>query len=177
MPTSSGRRSSAASSRASLQVGEKDVEVKLQASNKEEPPAIEYKLRPVLFLVPQGAAPDRLRGAQARCRSAARPLHRAATRACVSRWRCPTSWCARRSRGQSADLGQQQRDVLNNTPIGRLTPPDVTPQGVEVFAVCSKTPAVGGDSPARRAGARRDVQRAISGAVEEIPRKNCAARR
>ena len=51
---------------------------------------------------------------------------------------------------QSADLGQAQRDVLNNTPVGRLTPPDITPQGVEVFAVCSKNPAVGSDSPARR---------------------------
>ena len=40
--------------------------------------------------------------------------------------------------------------MLNNTPVGRLTPPDVTPQGVEVFAVCSKTPAVGGDTPAKR---------------------------
>src|SRR3954447_8467388 len=40
----------------SLQVGEKDVEVKLQASNKEEPAGYEFKLRPVLFLVPKGAA-------------------------------------------------------------------------------------------------------------------------
>ena len=55
---------------------------------------------------------------------------------------------------QSADLGQQQRDVLNNTPVGRLTPPDVTMQGVEVFAVCNKTEAKGGDTPARARGAR-----------------------
>src|SRR4051794_9722833 len=41
----------------SLQVGEKDVEVKLQASNKEEPTGYEFKLRPVLFLVPKGSAP------------------------------------------------------------------------------------------------------------------------
>src|SRR3989440_9533456 len=41
----------------SLQVGEKDVEVKLQANNKEEPAGFEYRLRPVLFLVPKGSAP------------------------------------------------------------------------------------------------------------------------
>jgi len=34
-------------------------------------------------------------------------------------------------------------------PVGRLTPPDITPQGVEVFAVCSKTAATG-DTPAKR---------------------------
>src|SRR4051812_48908454 len=41
----------------SLQVGEKDVEVKLHASNKEVPAGFEFKLRPVLFLVPKGSAP------------------------------------------------------------------------------------------------------------------------
>src|SRR5437764_332491 len=41
----------------SLQVGEKDVEVKLQASNKEAAAGFEYRLRPVLFLVPKGSAP------------------------------------------------------------------------------------------------------------------------
>ena len=40
--------------------------------------------------------------------------------------------------------------MLNNTPVGRLTPPDITPQGVEVFAVCNKAPAAGAESPARR---------------------------
>ena len=51
---------------------------------------------------------------------------------------------------QSVDLGQQQRDVLNNTPVGRLTPPEVTLQGVETFAVCQKNAAVGGDTPRER---------------------------
>ena len=50
----------------------------------------------------------------------------------------------------SADIAQQQRDILNGTAIGHLTPPDITPQGVEVFAVCSKAAAAGADSPARR---------------------------
>jgi peptidyl-prolyl cis-trans isomerase SurA len=50
---------------------------------------------------------------------------------------------------QAADLGEAQRKVLNDTPVGRLTPPDFTPQGVEVFAVCSKNTAKG-DTPAKR---------------------------
>ena len=71
---------------------------------------------------------------------------------------------------QSADLGQQQRDVLNNTPVGRLTPPEVTPQGVEVFAVCQQD--AGGRRRHRRASARlreTHVSGALSGAVEEVP--------
>src|SRR3954466_6664739 len=41
----------------SLQVGDKEVEVKMQGSNKEGSANFEFKLRPVLFLVPKNAAP------------------------------------------------------------------------------------------------------------------------
>jgi peptidyl-prolyl cis-trans isomerase SurA len=133
----------------SLQVGEKDIEVKLQASNKEDPGGFEFKLRPVLFLVPKGAAAtvfetrkrdaEALRGRFTNCDDglrAAMTLPDVVVREAITR--------------QSADVAQQQREVLNNTPVGRLTPPDITPQGVEVFAVCSKAPAAGAESPARR---------------------------
>ncbi len=133
----------------SLQVGEKDVEVKLQASQKEESGGMEFKLRPVLFLVPKGSAPpafearkreaEALRGRFTSCDEGLRvamALPDVVVREQISR--------------QSADLAQQQRDLLNNTPVGHLTPPDITPQGVEVFAMCGKAPAAGGDSPARR---------------------------
>jgi peptidyl-prolyl cis-trans isomerase SurA len=133
----------------SLQVGEKDVEVKMQASNKEDPAGFEYKLRPVLFLVPKGSAPtafearkrdaEALRGRFTSCDEGLRvamTLPDVVVRELITR--------------QAADIGQQQREVLNSTPVGRLTPPDITPQGVEVFAVCAKATAVGADSPARR---------------------------
>ena len=71
-------------------------------------------------------------------------------RACGSRWGCRTWRCARRSSAWPSDLGQQQRDALNNTPVGRLTPPDVSLQGVELFAVCDKKETKGGESPAKR---------------------------
>jgi peptidyl-prolyl cis-trans isomerase SurA len=133
----------------SLQVGEKDVEVKLQASHKDEGGGVEFKLRPVLFLVPKGSAPaafearkheaEALRSRFTSCEEGLRiamSLADVVVREPISR--------------QSADIGQQQRDILNNTPVGRLTPADITPQGVEVFAVCSKAPSAGADSPARR---------------------------
>jgi peptidyl-prolyl cis-trans isomerase SurA len=134
----------------SLQVGEKEVEVKLQAANKTDNTAgFEYRLRPVLLLVPKGAAPAAIEGRKheaeglrARFQScddglrAARALPDVAVRDVITR--------------ASADVPQKQRELLNDTPVGRLTPPDVTFQGVEMFAVCAKTPATGGETPAKR---------------------------
>jgi peptidyl-prolyl cis-trans isomerase SurA len=134
--------------KSSLQIGEKEVSVKL-GGDKGDAAVYDYTLRPILFLVPRGAAPgayearkreaESLRGRFQSCNEGLRlamTLPDVAVRETISR--------------QSVDLGQQQRDILNNTPVGRLTPPDVTSQGVEVFAVCQKTPAVGADTPKER---------------------------
>ena len=133
----------------SLQVGEKDVEVKMQANHKDVPAGFEFKLRPVLFLVPKGSLPaafeSRKRDAEAlrsRFTSCDEGLRIAMT--------LPDVVVREPITRASADIAQQQRDILNNTPIGHLTPPDITPQGVEVFAVCNKAAAAGADSPARR---------------------------
>jgi peptidyl-prolyl cis-trans isomerase SurA len=133
----------------SLQVGEKEIEVKLQGANKTDTAGFEYRLQPVLLLVPKGAAPAVVEGRKreaealrARFQScddglrAARVLTDVAVREVITR--------------ASADVPQKQRELLNETPVGRLTPPDVTFQGVEMFAVCAKTPASGGDTPAKR---------------------------
>jgi len=132
----------------SLQVGEKEVEVKMQGAQADEPTNYEYRLRPVLFLVPRGAAPaafearkkdaEALRARFQDCQQGLRfamALPDVAVRDAIAR--------------QSADLAEAQRKVLNETAVGHLTPPDITPQGVELFAVCSKTNA-GGDTPAKR---------------------------
>ena len=52
-------------------------------------------------------------------------------------------------RRQSADIGAPQREVLDKTEIGRLTPPEITLQGVETFAVCGKESSTA-DTPSRR---------------------------
>jgi peptidyl-prolyl cis-trans isomerase SurA len=132
----------------SLQVGDKEVEVKMQGTSPQEPTNLEYKLRPVLFLVPRGAAPAAL---EARKKEA--EAFRARFQSCEEGLRSAMSLPDVAVRDtitrQAADLGEAQRKVLNDTPVGRLTPPDFTPQGVEVFAVCSKTTATG-DTPAKR---------------------------
>jgi peptidyl-prolyl cis-trans isomerase SurA len=132
----------------SLQVGEKEVEVKMQGAQGEEPANYEYKLRPVLFLVPRGAAPGAF---EARKKDA--EALRARFQSCPEGLRfamaLPDVAVRETIARQSADLGEAQRKILNETAIGHLTPPDITPQGVELFAVCSKT-AAGGDTPAKR---------------------------
>ena len=136
--------------RASLQIGEQEVAVKLgNPSPTQEPTGFEYTLRPILFLVPRGAAATVL---EARKRDAENL--RARFQSCGEGLRLamglPDVAVREAIVRQSTDLGKQQAEVLNSTPVGRLTPPDVTMQGVEVFAVCNKIEAKGGESVAKR---------------------------
>jgi peptidyl-prolyl cis-trans isomerase SurA len=132
----------------SLQIGEKEVEVKMQGNNKDAVANFEFKLRPVLFLVPRGAAPTVIE-ARKKEAEALRTRFQSCDEGLRIAMSLPDVAVRETITRQSADIGQQQRDILNNTVIGHLTPPDVTPQGVEVFAVCGKAPAPG-DTPAKR---------------------------
>jgi peptidyl-prolyl cis-trans isomerase SurA len=40
----------------------------------------------------------------------------------------------------SADIPVSLRELLDGTPIGHLTPPEVTKQGVEMVALCARNP-------------------------------------
>ena len=163
-----------------LNVGESDITLALQSRKPgEKDSAIyQYTLRPILFIVPRGspAAAFEARkrdaeGLRTRFQSCdegvtfARALSDVAVRDQIVR--------------ASGDLGDQQRAVLDSTAIGRLTPPEVTQQGVETFAVCGKD-AVQGDSVGKRqvresllqerydAQAKRYLQELRRGAMIEI---------
>jgi peptidyl-prolyl cis-trans isomerase SurA len=134
--------------KSSLQIGEKEVAVKL-GDNKGDTAVYDYTLRPILFLVPRGSAPGtfeaRKKDAEnlrARFTSCNEGLRLAMT--------LPDVAVREQLVRQSVDFAPQQRDLLNNTPVGRLTPPDITANGVEVFAVCQKKTAVGADTPKER---------------------------
>jgi peptidyl-prolyl cis-trans isomerase SurA len=137
--------------RAALQIGEGEVAVKLQGTpnQKQDPTDYEYSLRPILLLVPRGAGASAM---EARKRDA--DNLRARFQGCNEGLRLamgmPDVAVRDTIKRLASDLGQQQRDALNNTPIGRLTPPDVSIQGVELFAVCDKKEAKGGESAAKR---------------------------
>jgi peptidyl-prolyl cis-trans isomerase SurA len=126
----------------SLQVGEKDVAAAVQVSGSDEKPdaeSFEYKMQPIVLLVPHGSAPtaieakqkeaEALRGQVQSCAQANaffKSMPNAAIREIVVK--------------TSADIPPVLRELLDKTPVGHLTPPEVTKQGVEMVALCGRTP-------------------------------------
>jgi peptidyl-prolyl cis-trans isomerase SurA len=125
----------------SLQVGEKDVAaaVQVKGEEKQEGEAFEYQMQPIVLIVPRGSPPalvesrrkeaEALRGRVQTCQDANdlfKSMQNAAIRDTVSK--------------TSADLPAVLREVLDKTPIGHLTEPEVTKQGVEMVALCGRKP-------------------------------------
>jgi peptidyl-prolyl cis-trans isomerase SurA len=126
----------------SLQVGEKDVAAAVQVSGSDEKQAaesFEYKMQPIVLIVPRGSAPaaiearqkeaEALRSRVQTCAEANaffKSMQNAAIREIVTK--------------TSADIPAVLRELLDKTPIGHLTPPEVTKQGVEMVALCARNP-------------------------------------
>ena len=133
----------------SLQVGEKDVAAVAQEGGEAtQTEAFEYKMQPIVLLVPRGsAAPaiesrkkeaESLRERVTTCEQANayfKAMQNAAIRDSVTK--------------TSADLPVPLRELLDKTPIGHLTPPEITKQGVEMVALCDRK-ATKIDSPKKR---------------------------
>ena len=134
----------------SLQVGEKDVAAAAQAAGNEklETEAFEYQMRPVVLIVPKGSSPalfearrkeaEALRNRVQTC-AEANALFKAMQNATIRTVVTKTS----------ADLPQVLRDVLDKTPIGHLTAPEQTKQGIEMVALCGRKPTTI-DTPKKR---------------------------
>ena len=134
----------------SLLVGEKDVAAAIQVKGDDKPDAesFEYQLRPIVLIVPRGAAPsatelrrkeaETLRARVQTCDEANsffKSMQNAAIRETVTK--------------TSADIPAALRDVLDKTPVGHLTAPEVTKQGVEMVALCGRKPTTV-DTPKKR---------------------------
>ncbi len=134
----------------SLQVGEKDVAAAAQAAGTEklETEAFEYQLQPVVLVVPKGSAPslfearrkeaEALRTRVQTCEEANalfKSMQNATIRSIVTK--------------TSADLPQVLRELLDKTPIGQLTAPEQTRQGIEMVALCGRKPTTV-DTPKKR---------------------------
>jgi peptidyl-prolyl cis-trans isomerase SurA len=136
----------------SLQVGEKDVaaavEVKADDKDKPQTESFEYQMRPIVLVVPRsapaGAMEARRKEAEAlrtrvqtceEANSLFKSMQNAAIRDTVIK--------------TSADIPAVLRDVLDKTPIGHLTAPEVTKQGVEMVALCGRKPTTV-DTPKKR---------------------------
>ncbi len=55
----------------------------------------------------------------------------------------------------ASDMAQPARTLLMNAKVGQMTPPNVTGDGIELYAVCGKTAASGDDSPSKDAAAQK----------------------
>ncbi|HKS18868.1 MAG TPA: SurA N-terminal domain-containing protein [Bradyrhizobium sp.] len=134
----------------SLQVGEKDVAAAVREKGDEKPEveAFEYKLKPVVLIVPRGSPPsaiearrkeaEALRERVQSCDDANtyfKTMQSAAVRDIVTK--------------TTADIPEALRGLLDKTPIGHLTPPEVTKQGIEMVALCGRKPTTV-DTPKKR---------------------------
>jgi len=123
----------------SLQVSEGDLTNVIVTSGDEKDKAVGYvyTLYPVLIIAPRGSAEgvlqgkrqeaENLRGHFTSCTQGlalARSLRDVAVREPVTR--------------SSADLPEQFRDLLTKMEVGHLTAPEMTAQGIQMFALCER---------------------------------------
>jgi peptidyl-prolyl cis-trans isomerase SurA len=139
----------------SLQVGEKEVDAAARAQggapgdDKNDTQSFEYKMQPIVLIVQHGSPPalveakvKEAEGLRDRIQSCAeantlfKAMPNAAIRDIVTK--------------TSADIPASIRESLDKTPIGHLTAPEVTKQGVEMAALCSRTPTTI-DTPLKKA--------------------------
>jgi len=124
---------------ASLQVGDSEIANAIKNKNENDTPAVGYiyTLYPITIILPRGAnegavsakrsMADNLRSRFVSCNEGlamTRALRDVAVREPITR--------------SSADLSAQLRELLGNIEVGHLTPPEVTAQGLQMFAVCNK---------------------------------------
>ena len=122
-----------------FQFSDQDIDARLATKNRDDANLVgyDYTLRPILFVVPRGSPPaafearakeaEALRGRFQSCEEGialARGIRYVAVRQQVVK--------------SSAELPTALRDVLAKTELGRLTAPETTPQGVEIYALCGK---------------------------------------
>jgi len=133
----------------SLQVGEKDVNTAVKAAGEAaDADAFEYRMQPVVLIVPRGAPQSEFEGRRKEAESLRervtsceeaysyfKSMRNAAIREIVVK--------------TSADLPPSLREVLDKTPVGRLTAPEVTKQGIEMVVLCGRR-ATTVDTPKKR---------------------------
>jgi peptidyl-prolyl cis-trans isomerase SurA len=134
----------------SLEIGESDVSRALRERSESQGDVVGYiyTLYPVIVLIPAGSSAtvteakrreaENLRGRFVSCNEGlalSRALRDFAVREPISR--------------SSADLAPQLRELLGSIEVGHLTTPEVTAQGLQMFALCDKKESKT-DSPLKR---------------------------
>jgi peptidyl-prolyl cis-trans isomerase SurA len=130
-----------------LQIGESDIASALKARNEADTKAgYTYTLYPITLIADRGEGgmdarrreAENLRGRFTSCGEGL-PMVRALRNVAV---REPV-------RRSSSELPAPLRDLLGGMEVGRLTTPEATPQGLQMFALCEKKESTS-DSPVKR---------------------------
>lgn len=129
-----------------LMVGERDVAQAV--GDKLQIEGTEYKMQPIVLIVPRGSSP-----AFVETRHKEAETYRARVGSCEeanSLFRSTPNATIRDSVTKTtADLPEALRKVLDETPIGHLTAPEVTKAGIEMVVLCSRKPTMI-DTPKKR---------------------------
>ena len=128
----------------SLQISEKDVAAATAAAEgkgdeKQDTQSFEYKMQPIVLIVPRGsdAATVETRRKEA---EALRSRIQTCDEANSFFKSMPNAAIQGSVTKTSADIPPSLRELLDGTPIGHLTPPEVTKQGIEMVALCARNP-------------------------------------
>lgn len=129
-----------------LMVGERDVAQAV--GDKLQIEGTEYKMQPIVLIVPRGSS-----AAFVETRHKEAETYRARVGSCEeanSLFRSTPNATIRDSVTKTtADLPEALRKVLDDTPIGHLTAPEVTKAGIEMVVLCSRKPTMI-DTPKKR---------------------------
>jgi peptidyl-prolyl cis-trans isomerase SurA len=125
-----------------LQVGEKEVNDAVKAAGGDataQSDAFEYRMQPVVLIVPRGSPQSafELRQKDAETLRARIETCEQANQYFKS---MPNSAIRDPVIRTSADIPANLRKILDDTPIGHLTPPEVTKDGISMVALCSRKP-------------------------------------
>ena len=116
-----------------LEVSETEVRAELAKSGKNK--AVEYTVRQVILVVPNGGNAEGRMAEAGQLRARFTDCATGVPMAAAFR---DTAVKEPITRSASA-LNEALRKILDSTPVGKLTPPSRSPQGIEMLAVCNKS--------------------------------------
>jgi peptidyl-prolyl cis-trans isomerase SurA len=133
-----------------LIVGEKEVADKVREGGTEklQIEGTEYKMQPIVLIVPRGSS-----AAFQETRMKEAEQYRARVASCEEAsslfLSTPNATVRESVTKTTSDLPEALRKVLDDTPIGHMTAPEVTKAGIEMVVLCSRKPTTI-DTPKKR---------------------------
>jgi peptidyl-prolyl cis-trans isomerase SurA len=122
--------------RKGAQVSPEELEKAIDEEMKKQKPVIDYFLRNVVFVVPRGVSP----GAREAAANAARARFSGCETGFDEMRNLPEVAIRQATFRSSDQMNDALLKLLERTPVGKLTPPFRTEQGIEMVAVCERNP-------------------------------------